>query len=191
MSRPAHVAPSPHRFTREEYHRMGEAGLFADERVELLDGTIVTMCPQNSPHAGTVDQLHRLLIRVVDDTIRVRAQLPIILNDWSEPEPDIAVCAPDLYHYAREHPKPEHVLLACEVASSSLAYDQSEKAAAYAASAIPEYWIIDLKDRVIRVLRDPEPTERRYRCESHAREGDMLHTPGGGALSVSEILPPI
>ena len=82
----------------------GEAGLFANERVELLDGTIVTMCPQNTPHASTVDQLGRLLTRVVADELRVRIQLPIILNDWSEPEPDVAVCVVDPFRYAREHP---------------------------------------------------------------------------------------
>ena len=109
---------------------MGEAGLFADERVELLDGTIVTMCPQNSPHAATTYRLHRLLTRALGDAICIRTQLPVILDDWSEPEPDVAVCAPNPYDYAREHPKAEHVLLICEVASSSLAYDQSEKAAA-------------------------------------------------------------
>ena len=93
----------------------------------------------------------------------MRAQLPIILDDWSEPEPDVAVCAPDPYHYAREHPKPKHVLLICEVAVSSLTFDQTEKAAAYAASGIPAYWIVDVEGRVIQVLADPEPAERRYR----------------------------
>ena len=168
---------------------MGEAGFFAKERVELLDGTIVTICPQDSPHAGTVDQLHRLLVRTVDDALRVRAQLPIILDDWSEPEPDVAVCAPDPYDYAREHPKPKHVLLICEVAVSSLTFDQAEKASAYAASGIPEYWIVDVEGRVIRVLTDPEPAERCFRRESQARDGDVLHAPGGGTLAVSEILP--
>ena len=168
---------------------MGEAGLFANERVELLDGTIITMGRQNSPHAGTVDQLHRLLIRVVDDALRVRAQLPIILDDWSEPEPDVAVCAPDPYHYAREHPNPKQVLLICEVAVSSLTFDHTEKAAAYAASGIPAYWIVDVEGRVIQVLTEPEPAERRYRRENQARDGDVLHAPGGGTLAVSEILP--
>jgi Uma2 family endonuclease len=191
MSRPAYVAPSPHRFTREEYHRMGDAGLFADERVELLDGTIVTMGRQNSPYAGTTYQLHRLLARALGDILCVRTQLPIILDDWSEPVPDVAVCAPDPYHYAREHPTPRQVLLVCEVAVSSLAYDRSEKAAAYAASGIREYWIVDVENRLIQVLTDPEPAERCYRGERRAHDGDVVHVPGGGTLAVSEILPPL
>ena len=169
---------------------MGAAGLFAKERVELLDGTIVTMCPQTSPHAASTYRLQRLLTRAFGDTICTRVQMPIILTDWSEPEPDIAVCAPDPHDYARGHPTPEHVLLVCEVAHSSLAYDRSGKAAAYAASAIPEYWIVDIENRVIHVLTEPEPDQRRYRRESQARDGDMLRAPGGGTLAVSEILPP-
>lgn len=170
---------------------MGEAGLFANERVELLDGTIVTMSPQNSPHAGTVDQLQRLLGGVVRDTMRVRTQLPIILDDWSEPEPDVAVCAPDPYGYTREHPKAPSVVLVCEVAGSSLAHDRSAKAAAYAGSGIPEYWIVDVENRVIHALTDPDQTGRRYRRERQVRDGEGLPAPGTGTLAVSEILPPL
>ncbi len=170
---------------------MGEAGLFANECVELLDGTIVTMSPQNSPHAGTVDQLQRLLGGVVRDTMRVRTQLPIILDDWSEPEPDVAVCAPDPYGYTREHPKAPSVVLVCEVAGSSLAHDRSAKAAAYAGSGIPEYWIVDVENRVIYVLTDPDQTGRRYRRERQVGDGENLPALGAGALAVSEILPPL
>jgi Uma2 family endonuclease len=191
MSRPAaHVAPSPHRFTREEYHRMGEAGLFADERVELLDGTIVTMSAQNSPHAGTVDRLHRLLVGAVGEKIRVRAQLPIILDDWSEPEPDVAVCAPDPYDYTREHPAGTQVLLVCEVAISSLAYDRLTKAAAYARSGIAEYWLVDVENRIVFVSSKPSRSEERYRDEVRAHDGDTLRVPGGATLAVSDVLPP-
>ena len=170
---------------------MGEAGLFAHERVELLDGTIVTMCPQNSPHAATTYQLHRLLMRVLDDTVCVRAQLPIILDDWSEPEPDVAVCAADPDNYAREHPTPGRVLLVCEVASSSLAYDRSAKSSAYAASGIPEYWIIDVERRVVHVLADPERAASRYGRQVAMRDGDVLRVPGGATLTVAEVLPRI
>jgi Uma2 family endonuclease len=45
--------PEPRRFTREEYYRMYDAGLFRDERVELLDGEIIAMSPQK--HAARVD----------------------------------------------------------------------------------------------------------------------------------------
>ena len=170
---------------------MGDAGLFADERVELLDGTIVTMSAQHSPHAGTVWRLHRLLVRTVEDNVPVRAQLPIILDDWSEPEPDVAVCMPDPYDYTRSHPKPHQIMLVCEVASSSLSYDRSAKAAAYAASGIPEYWIVDVASRSIQVLTEPDPENRRYRAERRLTDDDTVPAPSGTILAVRDILPPV
>jgi Uma2 family endonuclease len=98
---------------------MGEAGLFADERVELLDGTIVTMAPNSPLHAGTAGIVHRALAAACS-ALDVRMQSPIVLDDWSEPEPDVAICAPDRYSYTREHPQPDQLLLLVEVAVSDL-----------------------------------------------------------------------
>ena len=170
---------------------MGEAGLFADERVELLDGTIVSMSPQNSPHAGAAHRLHRVLAAALGNTAEVRMQLPIILDDWSEPEPDVAVCRPDRYDYTRGHPHPDDILLLCEVASSSLAYDRGAKAAAYAASGIPAYWIVDLDARTIEVRSNPDQAAARYRNETVVTERDRLTAPGGASVAVAEILPPL
>src|SRR5881296_3523585 len=49
------------RFTVDEYHRMGESGILADdERLELIAGHIVVREPIGARHAGTVDRLTRL-----------------------------------------------------------------------------------------------------------------------------------
>lgn len=182
--------PTPHRFTREEYHRMGDAGLFQEERVELLDGEIITMSPKNSPHAATVSRLLAFILRVLGSTVHVRVQDPIILDDWSEPEPDIAVCQPDPYDYAREHPHASQVLLVIEVADTSLPYDRTRKARAYAASGIPACWIVNLRQRRVEVLTDPDPATRRYRKERLLSEVDTLSLPGGQSIAVTDILPP-
>ena len=188
---PARVATAPvvHRFTREEYYRMGEAGLFADERVELLDGEIITMSPQNPPHAGVISRLASALMRLLGTTVSLRVQLPIVLNDWSEPEPDIALCQPEPDDYEREHPRADQVLLVIEVAGASLSYDRSRKAAAYAGSDIPQCWLVNLADRRIEVLSDPDPASRHYRSERYALTGDTLSLPGGVLLAASDILP--
>ncbi len=89
MARP-NTAPAPYRFTREEYHRMGESGLFEGKRVELLDGEIITMSPQSSPHAAAVYRAARALARVLEPAFFVREQFPIVLDGESEPEPAIA-----------------------------------------------------------------------------------------------------
>ena len=169
---------------------MGDAGLFANERVELLDGTIVTMAPQSPPHAGTVVRLHRALIRAIDKAADVRMQPPIVLDDWSEPEPDVIVCRLDPYDYTREHPRPDQILLVAEVAVSSLAYDRGRKAQAYARAGILEYWIVDVDGRRIEVLRYPDTATGRYRVVAIAREGELLPTPGGESVAVDDVLPP-
>lgn len=169
---------------------MGEAGLFAHERVELLDGTIVTMTPHGCAHAGTLDQLDGLLHRATEGRYCVRCQLPVVLNDWCEPEPDVAVCVLDPHRYTRAHPTASQVVLVCEVASSSLGYDRSDKAAAYAGSGIREYWIIDVDNRVFFVLTDPDPVARRYRRQVERKDGDTVAVPGGATLAVSDVLPP-
>jgi len=165
--------------------------LFREERVELLDGEIVTLSPKNSPHAATVHRLWSALSRMLGDTAHVRAQDPIILDDWSEPEPDIAVCQPDPYDYAREHPRATQVLLVIEVADSSLSYDRNRKARAYAASGIPDCWLVNLRDRQIEVLSDPDAAARRYRRKQILSQDEMVTLPGGQSLAVSDILPPL
>ncbi|HEV8715580.1 MAG TPA: Uma2 family endonuclease [Candidatus Binatia bacterium] len=183
------VAPAVHRFTRDEYYRMAEAGLFRDERVELLDGEIITMSPQLTPHASTVNLLMSELITRLGAVALVRGQSPIVLNDWSEPEPDIAVCHPDPGRYLQAHPRADQVFLVIEVADTSLAYDRTRKARAYAASGIPEYWIINLPDRKIEVLTDPDPAAQLYRQQRAVFSGDVLALPNGSTIAADDILP--
>jgi Uma2 family endonuclease len=183
------TAPAVHRFTRDEYYQMAEAGLFRNERVELLEGEIITMSPQNTPHASTVYRAMFSLIQLLGTSACVRVQAPISLNDWSEPEPDIAVCVPDPYDYSRAHTQPGQILLLIEVADASLLYDRGRKAAAYAASGIPELWIVNLPDRRIEVLTDPDFSARCYRQQQYAFEGNTLPLMGGKVIAVADILP--
>lgn len=185
----AAAVPMPYRFTRAEYYRMGEVGLFNDKRVELLDGEIIAMAPQNPPHAGTTNRIAHILLRLLGTAVTIRIQSSIVLDDWSEPEPDITICRLDLDDYRREHPKANDVLLVIEVADTSLAYDRGRKVAAYANSSIAEYWIVNLTDGCVEVLSDPDPTARRYRQERRAFVGDTLPLPGETALAVADILP--
>lgn len=138
MATSASLAPAPYRFTRDEYYRMVEAGFFHNKRVELLDGGILTMSLQNSLHAATVYRVAHALEQLIGNTTCVRCQLPIVLNDWSEPESDITVCAPEPNDYGQAHPRPNQVLLLIEVADTNVSFDTVQKAAAYAASGILE-----------------------------------------------------
>lgn len=142
-----------YKITRDAYHRMAEAGVFAeDERVELLDGELFTMSPQSRAHALVIRVLNRIFARTLAGRADVCPQLPFALSDLSEPEPDIALVAEELT------PQPEHpsnAFLVIEVAYSSLAQDLGRKRRLYALAAVPEYWVIDVDARRIHVHRDP------------------------------------
>jgi Uma2 family endonuclease len=183
------TAPAPYRFTRDEYYRMAEAGLFQNKRVELLEGEIITMSPHNTLHASTVYQVAHSLEQVIGNTTCVRCQLPIVLNSRNEPEPDIAVCIPVPGSYKHKHPTPDQVLLVIEVAESSLMYDRTRKARAYAAARIPEYWIVNLVDRQVEVLTDPDSASRNYKQQQIVRPEETLPLPGGSSIAASDILP--
>ena len=167
---------------------MAEAGLFADERVELLDGTIIKMSLLTTRTASTVARLQRALT-IAAPRAHVRTQLSIVLDDWSEPEPDLALCKADPYDYLHHHPEPDDMVLICEVALSSLPYDRKQKSAAYAAAGIAQYWIIDVKGRAIIVRSDPNRATATYRRESIFRDGETLTVPTGGTVAASDILP--
>src|SRR5262249_15603300 len=87
----------------------------------------------------------------------VRVQMPVALDDQSEPEPDIAVVPGDWADYRTNHPT--RPALVVEIAETSLAFDRREKASLYARGGIRDYWVVNLVDRELEVFRDPEPDE--------------------------------
>jgi Uma2 family endonuclease len=146
----------PWRMSRAEYERVTEHGVFKDARVELIRGLVVEMPPIGTEHADKVDVLTRVFVRGLDDRAVVRVQLPFAASDDSEPEPDVALVPPR--RYSDRHP--DRAFLVVEVAESSLAHDRETKAPLYAASGVPEYWIIDVNARAVEVF--DEPSEGRY-----------------------------
>jgi Uma2 family endonuclease len=100
------------------------------------------------------------------------------------------LCQPDPEDYTREHPHASQVLLVIEVADTSLTYDRSEKATAYATSGIPEYWIVNLPERQVEVRTAPDRAAQRYRQILLASTGETLALPGQQTLSVAAVLPP-
>jgi Uma2 family endonuclease len=149
-------SPRRHRLTVEDYYRMGEAGILrADERVELIEGEIIDMPPPGDVHAGTVDQLAALLMAAVGNRAIVRVQNPIRLDRHSEPQPDLALLVPRADFYKSARPRPLDVLLAIEVADTSLRYDRDVKAALYAKHALPELWLVDARSRRLTRFRKP------------------------------------
>ena len=137
-----------HRFTVEEYHRMGEAGIFSeDDRVELIGGAVVEMAPIGSRHMQSVARLNRVLSRWTfespdDAALFVSVQNPLVLFGKEEPQPDLVL----LRRSAERSDafSSDEALLVVEVADTSLRYDRETKLPLYAAAGIPEAWIVDL-----------------------------------------------
>lgn len=190
------TAPRRHRLTVSDFHRMGEAGIFATgDRVELIDGEVIDMSPIGALHAAIVALLTAFLCRSVGSGVIVWCQNPIRLDDSSEPEPDIALLRPRADGYMSAHPGPEDVLVVIEVADTSLAYDLGMKVPLYARHGIPEAWVIDAATRQTRVFR--EPSTEGYRREllvgpEGPLESASLTDDAGRAVSItlSGLLPP-
>jgi Uma2 family endonuclease len=180
-------------FTVEDYHRLAEVGILGeDDRVELLDGQIIAMTPIGPDHAGCVDDLTRILCRIVGTTAIVRVQNPVILGEHWEPQPDLTLLRPPSHPggYRTAHPGPEDILLVVEVADASLETDRAVKLPRYAAAGIAEAWLVDLVRDVVEVHRQPGLVG--YRDVRTLGRGDMLDAllVPGAALAVDDVLGP-
>lgn len=147
----ASPAPQIRPLRRVEYDQLVALGTFRGERIELIAGELRRMSPIGPPHASAVDQLTELLVLALAGRARVRVQGSFAAGDLSQPEPDVTVLP--LGDYRTVHPQVAHLII--EVADSSLRYDRGEKADLYAQSGVPEYWVVDLADRVVEVHRSP------------------------------------
>lgn len=156
--------------SRAEYDRMVELGFFdEDEHIELLEGVLVKMSPHGGPHAGVVEWLSDVLSHVIEQTLIVRTQMPLVVSDYSAPEPDIAVVR-RVSGIRREHPR--EALLVVEVTNEPDRKTQAAKIGIYARASVPEYWIVDLESGCIEV--HTRPRRGRYTRSEVLRAGDVL-----------------
>lgn len=146
-----------HHFTVSEYERMGETGIFPpDARVELIEGEIIEMSPIGSRHAACVRLLSRALNQQVGENAIVSIQNPIRLNDFSEPQPDVAVLKFRQDSYRNGHPGPDDVLLVIEVAETTVHYDRHVKMPLYAGAGVGEALLFNLPDDRLEYFSQPE-----------------------------------
>jgi Uma2 family endonuclease len=177
-------------WSREDYENLVSRGVFGPEdRIELLNGRLLTMAPQQTAHAIAYNLTRKYLDRVFQSGYDVRPQLPLALDDRSEPEPDVAVVRGAVRDYLQNHPAPEDTVLVVEVADSSLRYDRTDKLAAYARAGIPEYWILNLVDGVVEVYRDPIGDHYTKSATLGPEEPLAPQGHDADAVSVAELLP--
>ena len=143
-------------FTVEEYHRMAEAGILGeDERVELIEGEIVQMAPIGPRHIGCVINANRLFFTRLGARAVISPQNPVVILPRSEPQADLALLRPRAVSYSRKRPTSDDVLLAVEVADTTVRFDRLVKSRLYARAGIAEFWLCLAADAAIEVYRGP------------------------------------
>ncbi len=179
------VVLKTHRFTVDEYHRMGEAGIFSeDDQVELLAGDIVEMSPIGPLHAGTVSRLTALFSSRLGGEVIVSIQNPLLLRtEDSEPQPDVALLRPRPDFYTRAHPEAQDVYLVIEVADTSVVTDREVKLPIYARAGVPEAWLLDVATQRLEVHRHPTPDG--YQDVNSFRRGESVAPQAFPALTIT------
>ena len=178
-----------HLLTVEQYHLMGEAGIFApDARVELIEGEVIEMAPMGSRHYGAVTRLDRLLTFAVGERAIVSVRLPLRLGSMSEPEPDLCVLKARADFYASALPVAADALLVIEVSDSTLAYDVRIKTRLYARHGVPVCWVFDLQAPLLRVFSDPR--DGAYASATEIAAPGSMPVPGldGVAVDLTGVL---
>ncbi|AFZ25335.1 hypothetical protein Cylst_3172 [Cylindrospermum stagnale PCC 7417] len=178
--------------TVAEYHKMAEAGIFQpEERVELIAGQIIKMIAKGTAHTSAVRRTAKILSRLLATQADIITQDPVQLDNFSEPEPDIAVVKVNPFDYADHHPTTAEVYLIIEVADSSFKYDCDIKGKIYAQAGIRDYWVLDVNKRQLHVFR--EPTQQGYQSEVIFAEGGIvspLQFPNI-TIAITQILQPL
>jgi Uma2 family endonuclease len=160
-----------YKWTLDRYHAAIDAGLFDDQAIELLRGDIVVMAPEREPHACYSSVGADYLRQVFGQRGAVRETKPVTLPNDSEPVPDVAIVRPPLERYLAHHPYPEDIFLVIEYSNTTLAKDLGEKKDAYAEAGVQEYWVVDLKNRQLKVFRDL--AQGQYQSELALTEGSL------------------
>ena len=144
------------KWTLDDYHRMIQSGLLDGRSVELLHGEIVEMSPEGEAHAYLSHEAAKYLGRLLGEQADIRQGKPVTIpRSHSEPEPDIAIVQPLGREYLRHHPYPDNIFWVIEFANTSLSKDLEDKRHAYAAAAVPEYWVVNLQAHELVIFRDP------------------------------------
>lgn len=149
------LQPKTRRLSRVEYERMIGRVFDEDDPIELVDGELVVREPPSMPHATATLLVEEALRAAFGRGWSIRPQLPVALDDYSEPEPDVVVVPGRPRDYLKSHPT--RPVLVVEVSLAKVAFDRGKKASVYARAGITDYWIVNVGKRMLEVYRDPAP----------------------------------
>lgn len=141
-------------WTVPQFHYLGDLGCFEGRRAWLINGVIIEEGPMNPPHRIALELTDSMMRSVFGGGWRVCVQMPLVLGQQTDPEPDLAIVKGDP-RSSTTHPTTAALVI--EVADTSLNHDITTKAEAYATGGIPDYWVLDVDGRRLLVFRDPSP----------------------------------
>jgi hypothetical protein len=154
---PAPPEPPRKRWTRKECATLELSGLLDEQRVELVEGELISKAGKKRPHVNALTLMQTWLVQVFGPRF-VNAEAPIDVapgdNPTNEPEPDLIVLKQDLSHFT-SNPRAQDLRLVVEIAATSLNFDLTVKAALYARAEVFEYWVLDVVGRRLLVHRNP------------------------------------
>ncbi|MBI2864383.1 MAG: Uma2 family endonuclease [Chloroflexi bacterium] len=160
-------------FTVDDYHRMAQAGILGeDDRVELIEGEVVKMTPIGRRHASCVIRTNETFVKAFNDVAAISVQNPVVLDQYTEPQPDFALLRRQPDFYASRLPTPADVYLLVEISDKTVEADRRVKVPLYAKSHVTEVWLVDVEQETITVYRDPSPDG--YRTARVARRGEHI-----------------
>ncbi len=189
---PPAVARKARKFTAEEYLCMVEADIFAPkERLELIDGEVLLMPPMGPEHFAGITAYIQVFRRLPIERFSLMVRAPLGLDEYTAPEPDLALLKFRADDYWLRRPGPADTLLVIEVAKSSLAYDREVKAHIYGRAGVPETWVLNLPEDCIERFTEPGP--QGYARHEILRRGDKVSPVSlpDMELAVDELLPPV
>jgi hypothetical protein len=174
-----------HRFTTREYSQLLQSGAFAPGvHVELIRGEIMDIAPRISGHASAVAALHERLAGLVQPHGQIRCGMPLVLDERSQPEPDLSIVDARSDHYRDAHPTARDTLWLIEVADKALLFDRMIKASLYAAARVPAVWIANTATGELQCLSEPGKDGYRRRVVLQRQDLAPLPPPFTATLEV-------
>lgn len=152
--------PRYFRWTKKEYHKMAELGMFEGRRTEFLEGEIIEMPTMKGPHATALELTYNAVRDVFAKDFAVRSQSPIALSDDFETVPDVFVIKGNARDFGNNLPKTADLVI--EISDTTLSYDRNRKASLYAKFRITDYWVLNLKERTLEMYRQPSEDENAF-----------------------------
>lgn len=158
----------------KEYDEMIQHGILTTEdKVELLNGVIIEKMPKGPKHAAINDLVAEVFREKLRNQAIIRNQNPIVLGDFSEPEPDLVLVKPPREIYFEKHPTPEDIYLIAEISDSTLGRDRFAKGFAYSKSGIKQYLVFNVQDKIIEDYR--QPAEDGYQTKQIYKIGEKFN----------------